>query len=472
MNRSTGHGVGCGALLAAAGFAYSAATNWRSLGARKVAAAAACSGLGLWLLTRMYMSDPEARREYRAKLLTQPLSVCLKQYALDAALDLCTPDELCDRFVSECRGDCLDDILQLYTVARLRQLTEHGVVPLALLQARAGREVARAATSFTALWLHVPRAATDVPELVAMRVFDADALKRLFLAEYSWVREYDGAAKPGERPAEHATPGHPLGVVAAFNQYALFALRVLGIPKPFFQTVIATAPGVERESLPGLLKQGLLSLHHGGLLPTDGSWLQRKFDAAVRAESLDLWGAARKLQLRTLLEEHLVDAGTVAHLFEAAVPTSVGRRLGEGKEHNVVDFIAHWEQTLRRFPALLPYHLHEHMLKARNDWREAEALCNRNVEGVQKQAQADADTLKSRWRREGVWDGRGSPAPSLALELRRIEDGADDKVRRLRAGLTEAKRDIHERFAYAVQGYSSTGGGGATTINVNLCAQQ
>jgi hypothetical protein len=459
MKRRDGHLIAnvslVGAACAAAGTVHSIATGNTAWLVPLLAGAAASSGLGVWLRSRLYLADPEACREYRADIMGKPFSVTLTSYKVAQLAQLFTDDvaALQMLFEKECASPLLSQVVALHSVVILGELVAHNVVSVDALGQRYHADRARCA-SFTLLWAALRG---QLPGLTALGAVDVPDARAAFMAEYDWVSEA-GALQPCAPPLDGAPgPGAPMGVYQGLLAYGEYARHTFSLPVDFFKTVTQTCPYAAVADFELLVRDGLVALHELGYV--NAQWAADGFHRQVHRDALGLWACEERLCLKQLLAKGLVPAHSVAWLFDAAIPTQRGVHVGaDSKESNIVAFMEFWESALHKHPELVPARFVASMSGAARNFESARMQCENAINNIKRQAkhaeQRIADTVDARRRaaRDPAAAKLVKESPAEAQNRRGIATESHRDMEQCRAQLVAERRRIHDEFCAAASG--------------------
>lgn len=491
MQRSTGHTLGYVSCAAAAAFGYKFAIAGNDYAIAFLTAGGFLT-VGVWLLSKLYMDDPEARKEYRKEVESQAFSQSLKKYAVNDMLRLFDRVELLTLFEREfgaasssAQMDGHPSLASLFHVCatlpekHIMMLLDHNIVPLADWRRRFDHAVAscRSVRSFSKLWYHTK---DRLPSLVQRGIGDVTACRELLLAEFDWIDANSCEFRPSSAPmsAQTLPPGSPYpNVLEALRSYASFTCESLGLSLPFFQAVLATSQYGETTPFPDMIRDGLFDAHRKGLVSLP--WVQRRFDDMIRQRpTATLWEIDSLVDLRTCLSIRLIVPESVAALFHAAVPVdhrvlrastflstpwAASRHHGyrlDKPQSNIIDFIFYFENELRMFPILAPPHLHVLMMNAyRNfcveqDRTESEiARMRSDSEGRIKRLEADAASVMAATKKDHGTVNTAKPALSkeadakLKAQIAAERAGLESAERRERNRLEEVKEQTQQQFS-------------------------
>lgn len=376
-SRRTGHLVGKILLFLASGFLSYGVTLSENV-TRAILIAVACAGSGVYLLKKLYMSDPEAVNEYREKVFQQRMKQNVKDFGpIPNLLKLVSRDELRKLIEADLGADRISPWISHMGASTVRELLDSDVFTRDEV-ARAYSEELKFHKTFTSLW--GAGLCGEMPALFKLGVVDVDASRELLLAEYDWVDE-DGSPRANAPPSADdgiVAPGGAIGVFPALLQYAKFATDALRIKKGFFISVAQTCPFAVEHPFSDLVRDGLVELAVRGYLTQP--FVENKFLQQLRSEAItNLWVAEDKLRVSLLLENHLIAPQLVAPLFASAIPTIPS--LGAATErNNIVKFMVFWRSALEHHAAVLvPHYLHAPMQNAFRTWAQESSEIERQL---------------------------------------------------------------------------------------------
>ncbi|CUG85506.1 Hypothetical protein, putative [Bodo saltans] len=190
LTQQQGHVLGkCLYIAAAAGvvgaFRQTAHSNEHHAAVSLVLAAGGVAA-GLWLHTKLYLSDPTAREEYKRRILLQHFSKSVKDFGLAAILQLVDIDCCREQFLKEfSAGLRFGWVFAAYGAKSLTLLLNANIVRKdELLRALEGDLIVarRTADPFTSLWFIVGEA--SLYYLHANQCLPVAELRRLLDKEY------------------------------------------------------------------------------------------------------------------------------------------------------------------------------------------------------------------------------------------------------------------------------------------------
>eukprot|EP00744_Colponema_vietnamica_P020055 GILI01028463.1.p1 GENE.GILI01028463.1~~GILI01028463.1.p1 ORF type:complete len:486 (+),score=45.08 GILI01028463.1:50-1507(+) len=405
LTRRTGTTVGYGCVGAAVAFAAVAIANKRSsdstLFLSSIASAMAAVSMGCWLLNRLYLSDPDARREYVRDITGSPLSASLAKYSsIDSLLFVLSPQSPAEQVTSV--GDPNAFLLQMvyddlgvaggldlrhrrlsyltakYTGSNLRDFLSHHMITKDQLRAMFLADCAACSTFSELSSSFSKNSLSSIAGCVGSDVMDRSSVQALVDAEFPWVRQPGASAGSGQ-DVIGAILSHHQALLGDFN-YKIAELT----------NIIEMCPQMQVTSFLECLEAGLGQLAEKGI--TTHNWRAQmlartppteetlwEFDAGVgvryllgfhdrRSPSsgdLHTYGPVQLLESPKAITgssriikggSRILDPKDLQKMFARALPAGAhfgATNAGGCPKTNLVSFLIYWEDVLLSCPEVV-----------------------------------------------------------------------------------------------------------------------
>jgi hypothetical protein len=382
LTQKQGHLLGkCLFAAAAAGAVAAFQTNPHHTTISLLLASSGAVVVGVWLHTKLYMSDPAAREEYKCRIASQPLSKSLKDLGVETILQLVDIDEGRELFLKEFRNNFrFAWIFAAYDTKWLTLLLNANVVYKEdLVSALKGdMEVAtRASDPFTSVWSIV--GASGLYFLDSQNLLPVTQLRALLDIEYNYPEGRSGCVATAPDDASCAGSigggGSSKGVHHMYkniSNYGAFCVSVLKVSRKYVTTMVQTCRLAQESSYTTLLGYGLLDLYQEGF--AESHWCSEKLKDDMRLYRPSLSHIEKHVSIERQLSSGMISSAELfAPVFSNAIPISpFVRGAAVSAESNVVCFIDFYESLLASHgPRIVEPRLWAHVLWVKAEWDKA-----------------------------------------------------------------------------------------------------